>query len=352
MNTAEGVELVLLGCSHHRVPMALREGVTLTPEQLGAEFHQRWRQRMGLVESFALATCNRLEFYAVGPTGALGDPDALCQLLPDTLDAATFKAHCYHKQGAEVVRHLFGVAAGLDSQMLGETEILGQVKAAYEQACRLDSAGALLHKLLQKTLQAAKWARSRTGIGQGQVSIGNVAAELAERVCGELPQISILLLGTGEVGKRTTEALASRGARRLTVCGRNPLKARAVAETLPGAAVLAFAQRRQALAYVDVLIGATSAPELILSAAELAPLMQTRRTRPLFAIDLAMPRDIDPAVADLDQVYLYNLDDLAAIANENLATRKREALRAEEGLHERAARLWPELSRFLARYQS
>ena len=335
-------QLWLLGCSHHATSLAERERLALAPRSWTPEAAAALRQQLGAAELFTLATCNRLEFYVVGPAppNARAAIAQLAPALPPEVNREVFGRYAFFEQGESAATHLFAVAAGLDSQMVGETEITGQVKTAYRQADRAGTVGRCLHRLLQKGLQAAKWARNETGIGRGQVSIGNIAAELAARVCGELPETSILLLGTGEVGAAITQALHSRGAKRLLISGRNVVRARALADQFAGAAVLPFSHREASLEYVDVVISCTGAPEAILSCQALRRARRGRTERPLFMIDLAVPRDIEPSIADFETFYLYNMDDLARIANRNLSGRQEEMAKARAGLHERAARAW------------
>ncbi|MGF1450913.1 MAG: glutamyl-tRNA reductase [Opitutales bacterium] len=335
-------QLWLLGVSHHETSLAERERLAMAPESLTPEVQARLKACLGAEELFTLATCNRLEVYAVGnpPNGTLDVDSWISQSLPPEIDRSLFHQHAYLKCGEAAANHLFEVASGLDSQMLGETEITGQVKGAYQRASDHGLVGKSLHRLLQKALQGAKWARSETGIGRGQVSLGNIAAELAERVCGNLADVSILLIGTGEVGKNITQALLSRGARRLTIAGRNQDRAQALADEFAGATILPFSHLQDSLPMVDVIISCTSAPGHILTARQIRASRKGRHEAPLFMIDLAVPRDIDAAVADWETFYLYNMDDLAAIANRNLAGRQEEVTRARAGLQERAARAW------------
>ncbi len=336
-------DVILVGCSHHETPLEVREQLALPKDAIGQQLYQEICGNGVISECLVVATCNRLEYYVVGTPPVESMREKVEGRLFPNETAEQFRANAYLKTGPEATRHLFEVAAGLDSQMLGETEILGQLKAAYAQAANCRATGTVLNRLLQKAFQAAKWARSETAIGRGQVSIGNVAVELAERVCGELSEISVLLVGTGEVGSRTAQALMSRGVQRVTVTGRNTLRAREVADTLTGAAVISFGNLERALAYSDVLISCTGASEAIINAEIIGQAMAGRPDRPLFVIDLAMPRDVAPDAESLPEVYLFNLDNLASIANENLKTRKSAIETARKGLTQRAARIWEEL---------
>lgn len=341
MTQPQQSQLTLVGCSHVTANLSTREALITDPDGLSRCLGNGALSKAGFQEWLVLNTCNRLEFYVVSP--AAQPLDLLAGTLSSAVDMAAFRHAAYTLKGAEAARHLFRVCAGLESQMLGENEILGQVKTAYADARKHASAGKVLNRLVQKSLQAAKWARTNTGISKGQVSIGNIAAELTQRVCGDFSGISILLVGTGEVGTKTAQALISRGASQVTVTGRNVEAATAIAETLEHGNVTAFSRLRSAIANADAVISCTSAPEPVIQRELIAPLMRERLDRPLSLIDLAVPRDIASDVADLANVYLFNLDDLAALANESMQARLSEVERAKTTLHTRADRIWEEL---------
>ncbi len=331
--------LFVLGTSHHSTPLEVRECFALTPE-VTRSLYKDLKAGGTVDECLILNTCNRVEIYGVAD-------EADCRnTLRESLSrhqspegAQAFMQHSFWKTGEEAVRHAFELTSGLDSQMVGETEILGQVKNAYGEAMAHATTGPVLNRVFQKSFQAAKWIRTHTAIGKGQVSIGNVATELAMRVCGELSESSVLLIGTGEVGEKTAQALLGRGAGQITVASRNPLNARRIADQLHGA-IIAFNDVPRLLQYFDIVICSTSAPGTILSSQEIAPVIKQRSTRPLFLIDLAVPRDIDPAAGKLTNVYLYNVDDLATIANENLKARMAEMEHCRKALSQKAAAVW------------
>jgi glutamyl-tRNA reductase len=237
------------------------------------------------------------------------------------------------------VRHLLEVTVGLDSQMLGETEILGQVKDAYAEAQAKGHTGAVLNRVFQKAFQAAKHVRSNTAITEGQISIANVAVELAMSIFGQLGETRICLLGAGDIGEKTAKAFQSRGAGSLTVANRGFERAMQLATEL-GANAFPYEQRESRLGEFDVVVCATSAPDTIISREAAAAAMKKRPARPLFFIDLALPRDVDPEVAHLQNVFLYNLDDLAKIAEENRVARTAEIGKCREMIMSRAEALW------------
>lgn len=330
--------LFLLGSSHRTAPLEVRESFALGDES-AQKLYQQLKTAPGLNECLILSTCNRVEIYGVADRQSSREQFELSLQSANGFDTKAFLQHSEWLTGEAVVQHAFEVAAGLDSQMVGETEILGQIKDSYAGAADFAATGPVLNRLFQKSFQAAKWARTHTGIGRGQISIGNVATDLAQRVCGELPDISVLLIGTGEVAEKTTQSLVSRGVNRVTVAGRNLINARKLADEFNGPCInLQDAPR--VLVYHDIVICSTAAPGSILLKADIAPALKQRPTRPLFAIDLALPRDIEPAASKLSNVYLYNLDDLAAIANENLKARQAEVEKARHALLEKARRVW------------
>lgn len=341
-----GLGLFLIGATHHTAPLEVRERLSLdaaAEAELGAEL-----ARLGGLHEFALlSTCNRVEFYGVAAeAGAAGRVQAaFCAR--QRFAPAEFEKFRLSLSGRDAVQHLLEVSAGLDSQMLGETEIFGQVKAAYAAAQARGAAGPLLNRIFQKAFQAAKHVRSHTAISAGQVSVANVAVDLALNIFGDLAEARILVLGAGEIGEKTARAFQSRGAATLTVTNRGGERAQELAALL-GAAALPFEDREARLAEFDVVVCSTAAPHAVLSRAAVEAAMRRRPTRPLFCIDLAMPRDVEPSVADLDNVFRYDLDDLARIADRNRSAREAELVRCRALLAERADALWRRIEPLLA----
>ena len=292
-----------------------------------------------LEEYLLLNTCNRLEFYGVSK-----HPQCRSKLKEffyafQSVDTDVLSRHSYWHAGPEVVQHLFEVAAGIDSQRLGETEILGQVKAAYQMAIEQRSVGSLLHRIFQKSFQAAKWVRTHTQINQGQLSIGAVAVGLAERIFGALNNCNILVLGLGEVGQKTLKALQSRGAQHITISSRDRQKAETLAHSLGSQSLSLTEVTPTSLTPFDVLICSAAVGQPIFDHAAIASAIKSRPHRPLFIIDLALPRNVHPSVTNLSNVFLYNLDDLAAIVSHNQKLREREAKQCRNLLNERASLL-------------
>jgi glutamyl-tRNA reductase len=330
--------LFVLGATHHTAPLAVREKLALDAAQAQA-LHAELAILPGLREFALLSTCNRVEFYGVAAEADIAARVQAAFCARQKFDATEFEKIRLRLHGRETVRHLLEVAAGLDSQMLGETEIFGQVKEAYATAQKSGSAGPVLNRVFQKAFQAAKHVRTHTGITEGQVSVANVAVELALTIFGGLDSARVLLLGAGEIGEKTARAFQSRGAAALTVASRRFERAMELATAL-GASAMPFEQREARLAEFDVVLCATSAPGAIVALEAAASAMKKRPARPLFFIDLALPRDVEAAVGGLENVFLYNLDDLAKIAEENRAARETEITKGRAIVAEKADALW------------
>ncbi len=330
--------LFVLGATHHTAPLEVRERLSLSADaatQLAAQL----KQLDGLREFTLLNTCNRIEFYGVAADAATAVRVEYTFCALQRFELADFEKFRLSLGGPDAVRHLLEVASGIDSQMLGETEIFGQVKEAYAKAQELGHTGPVLNRIFQKAFQAAKHVRTNTAITEGRVSIANVAVDLAHTIFGDLTSTRILLLGAGEIGEKTARAFQSRGAGSLTVASRRFERAMELATGL-GASAMPFDQREARLAEFDVVVCATSAPTAVLSRATAEAAIKRRPARPLFLLDLAMPRDVDAGAAELQNVFVYNLDDLAKIADENRAAREAELAKCRAMLTERATALW------------
>jgi glutamyl-tRNA reductase len=331
----------VIGATHHLAPIAVREKLALPGESAGRLHHEL----IALPEVRELAllnTCNRIEFYGVAthPAAAERIQDAFCR--QQQFAVAEFERFRLELQGRAALQHLLEVAAGLDSQMLGETEIFGQVKEAYAAAQAQHAAGPVLNRVFQKVFQAAKQVRTQTAITLGKVSVANVAVELARSIFGDLATTQVLLLGAGEIGEKTARAFQNRGAGMLTVASRRSDRAMELAAALGGRA-LPFEQRENRLAEFDVVVCATNAPEPIVAAGLVAAAMKKRPARPLLLIDLSLPRNVEAAAARVQNVFVYNLDDLARIADENRRAREAEIAKCRRILSDRADALWPQV---------
>ncbi len=336
-----GSTLFVVGASHHTTPLEWREKLALGPEKL-PRFARELAELPGLGEFAILNTCNRIEFYGVAANGTTIDSLATRFCESQGIAPADFAGVRSLATGPEAIRHLVKVSSGLESQLIGENEIFGQVKDAYAAAQAARTTGPVLNRVFQKAFQAAKYVRTHTAINEGQVSTANVAVDLARTIFGELHDARVLAVGAGEIGEQTTKAFQSRGARHVTVASRTLARAMDLATRL-GAAALPFEQVEPNLADFDIVCCATAAPGAILHADAVRAAMQKRRAQPLFLIDLALPRDIEPAAAKLEGVYLYNLDDLAKIAEENRLARVAEVEKAEAIIAEKINHLWHHL---------
>lgn len=333
--------LFVIGATHHTAPLEIRERLSLGAEA-AAELAAQVVRLDGVREVTLLNTCNRVEVYGVAGDGTAAERVQAAFCARQRFDLAEFERFRLRLHGPAAVQHLLEVAAGIDSQMLGENEIFGQVKEAYAIAQSSGHTGPVLNRVFQKAFHAAKHVRTHTAIAGGHVSIANVAVDLAHTIFGKLDETRILLLGAGEIGEKTAKAFRSRGAGSLTVASRHFERAMELATGLDASA-MPFEQREARLAEFDVVVCATSAPGVVIEQATAATAMQKRPARPLFFIDLALPRDVDASAAAIENVFLYNLDDLAKIAEENRAARAAEIAKCRAILSERAAALWKQV---------
>lgn len=337
--------LVLLGASHHSAPLAVRERLAITGERVST-LAERLRTTPGVSEFALLNTCNRIELYSVASGSSA--VDTIRRTLGEVTgcDPAELNGVLVQRENHDAIIHLFEVASGLDSQIVGEVEILGQVKDAYDRALDRKWTGPVLNRVFQKTFQAAKHIRTHTAIGAGQISIATVAVDLAGKIFGELDPVKILVVGAGEIGLKTAQAFHSRGARSITIASRTLSKAEETAAAAGGWAA-SMAELPEILAQSDIVASSTSAPNAVITRELAAHAMRRRAGRPLFLIDLALPRDIEPECAQTPNVYLYNLDDLAQIAEANLAQRQAEVAKCRAILADRTAQLWPAVAHSL-----
>jgi glutamyl-tRNA reductase len=286
------------------------------------------REQTGAAEAMILSTCNRVELYASSAEERVLDSLASYLATSHGRSPVGIDGALYRLVGDEAVRHAFRVAASLDSMVVGESQILGQVKEAYQVAEDAGTLGSALSALRKRTLAAAKRVRTTTAIGRNAVSVSHVAVELARKIYGDMHDRQVLLIGTGKMSEIAARQLVAGGARATVVGGRRFERACELADALGGTAV-PFEALGQELAHADVVISGTGAPGIIVSRAEVEQARAARRHRPLFLIDIAVPRDIDPAARELAGVFLYDLDDLKAVAEANLRERQREAGEAE-----------------------
>ena len=289
---------------------------------------ERLLRELACREMLLLATCNRVEVYAACERDIASEAIARCLCTGGEVPSPTDLISFYRHEDLECARHMFRVTSGLDSMVVGETEILGQTKRAYKNACNSGQAGALLHRMCQQAFRVAKQVRTDTQIGRGSVSVGSVAVDLAEKIFADLRGRKVLVLGAGETSEKTLRALSARGVSDLRVSNRSPQRAEQLAEELGGIAV-PFATWVEQCREIDILISSTSAGAHLLTPALLESMLQDRFNRPLFVIDIAVPRDIAPEVNAIDGVYLYDIDSLRSIAEEALELRRQQFAAAE-----------------------
>ncbi len=330
--------LVVIGLSHHSCPVTVRERFAFPEARIPAAL-QALRQGGLADEAVILSTCNRVEIYAVT---ALDAGQAFASFRDFMVTTHGYQEpltdEIYGMGEPQSLHHLFKVACGLDSMVLGETEILGQLKKAYDLALQSGYTGGRLNKAFQRAFNVAKHIRTTTMIQRGSISVGSVAVELAQKIFTNLNEREVMVIGAGDTSEKTARALLSRGARSIIVTNRSFDKAVALANELGGRAIQ-FDQWGQEFGHIDIVISSTAAPHYILDRTKLEPLMKTRRNQPLLLIDIAVPRDIEPEINFLENVYLYNIDDLQAIADDYLKQRQEEVARCEQIIREKAAPL-------------
>ena len=317
--------IVCFGLNHRTAPVNVREQFALAEAKL-PELLVALRSETSAEEAVVLSTCNRVEIYAATDR----EPQQLLNELRVFLvqDREVDEDVFYELSGAEAVEHLFKVASGLESMVLGETEILGQLKMAYQLALEQKATGSRLNKSFQKAFNAAKQIRTETNIQRGSVSVANVAVELAGKIFDQLDDRTVMVIGAGDTSEKTARALLSRGAQSVIVSNRSLERAEALATELGGKAV-SFENWESEFATIDIIISSTSAPHYVLDRKRLEPLQRLRQHRPLLLVDIAVPRDIEPEVNFLEDVYLYNIDDLQAMAADYLRLREEEIAKCD-----------------------
>jgi glutamyl-tRNA reductase len=323
-------DFVVVGLSHRTAPVEVRERLAVAPDRLEQELREI--SAVGhFDEALLVSTCNRVELYAtsVDPIEAARNAkNTLAKRLADPMAEDVL----YQQHGVDVVRHVFRVASSLDSLVVGEPQILGQVKEAFDAAKNAGTVGTLLGRCFTQAFAAAKRVRRETGIAEGTVSVSSIACELAKKIFGNLEGRRTLLLGAGEMGESAARSLRQTGTQ-LHVVNRSEERGQALAESCGGRAV-PYERLTMELAEADVVIASTASPKFILTPELMKGVVRTRRHRPLFIIDIAVPRDVDPRVGSMDNVFVYDVDDLQQVAEENLAVRAREAAHAERIIEE------------------
>lgn len=323
--------IVVVGLSHRTAPIEVRERIALDRVKIQA-FLSELVQTPSVGEAFIVSTCNRVEVVAAARSGAALEAvaDACVQAL--NREAPGIAAHLYRRVGGEAVRHLFRVASSLDSLVLGEPQILGQVKDGFDLARAAGSVGSMLHRSVPRALRAAKRVRSETAIGSGQVSVPSVAVDLTRQIFGELRGRGVLLVGSGEMAEAVARLLRGAGSR-LFVLGRNRERVEQLSREVDGEP-RSWSDLTATLVEADVVITSTSAPGFVIDREQVVAARKKRRGREQTYIDLAVPRDVEPSVNGVDGVFLYNIDDFSKIVAESLAHRGREAELAQRIIEE------------------
>lgn len=326
--------IVVVGISHKSTPIAVRERIAIPEEQI-QPLLQSLAGRPSIGEVLVLSTCNRVEFVACPDTGISAEAEATSREALAAELVAEFESrvpgiarHLYVHQGDPAVRHLFRVASSLDSLVLGEPQILGQLKDAMVTARQAGTLGRTLNRGVGHAIRTAKRVRTETALGIGQVSVPSVAVDLARQVFGDLRRHSVLLIGSGNMAESLARLMSEAGAQ-LTILGRNQARVSELAARV-GGAPKSWEDLRSALVEADIVITSTRAPGHIITEPMVAGLRRARRGRSLVFVDLAVPRDVDPAVDQLDNVFCYNIDDFSRVVEDSLSSRRKEADRGEE----------------------
>ncbi|MGB5524365.1 MAG: glutamyl-tRNA reductase [Polyangiales bacterium] len=323
-------DFVVVGLSHRTAPVEVRERLAVAPDRLAQELRE-FANSGRFDEALLISTCNRVELYATSVDPVAASKNAK-EAFAGRLSEPVGDEVLYQERGVDVIRHVFRVASSLDSLVVGEPQILGQVKEAFDAAKGAGTVGTLLGRCFTQAFATAKRVRRETGIAEGTVSVSSIACELAKKIFGNLEGRRTLLLGAGEMGESAARSLRQTGTQ-LHVVNRSEERAQRLAEVCGGRAV-PYEQLSVELADADVVIASTASEKFILTPELMKAVVRTRRHRPLFIIDIAVPRDVDPRVGNMDNVFVYDVDDLQQVAEENLSVRAREATRAEQIVEE------------------
>ena len=333
------MDLLVIGINHKTAPVEIRERMAFSGEELGRSL-RKVLEHPEFTEDMILSTCNRVEVYAT-----TRDPErgivALKNFLAEYhgVSLGEFEKSLYVHLGSDAVRHIFRVASSLDSMVVGEPQILGQIKEAHSLAVSHNTLGIVLNKLLHKAFHVAKKVRTETKIGNSAVSISYAAVELAKKIFGTLEGKAVMLLGAGEMAELAAKHLVAVGAQRVIVVSRTYRRAVDLAMTFDGE-VIEFDGFRESLKEMDIVISSTGAPHYILGFEDVVGVIKARKNKPMFFIDIAVPRDIDPGVNEIENVYLYDIDDLQAVVDTNRERREREAMKAEEIVEEEVLKFY------------
>ncbi len=317
------MNLHTLGLNHDSAPVEVREKLAFSPSSVPIALSS-FAQSFPSSETVILSTCNRVEIYAASPDDSL-DKDALLDFFSafHGLPKEEFANHMYHHQGINAVRHLFFVASSLNSGVLGETQIISQVKEAYQTATTAETTGSILNQLFQRSLTVAKDVHTKTAIGKGNISVSTVAVDLAIKIFKDFSEKTMFIIGAGEMCELVLKHLVERGAKTAIVANRNYDKAKSLAEEYEGKAIN-YEKLDEYLPQADIIISSTASPRHVVHTEHIKNAIKARRGNPMLLIDIAFPRDIDPEISKIDNVYLYDINDLNKVANSNAEERKKD----------------------------
>jgi glutamyl-tRNA reductase len=322
------MNILVVGLSHKTAPVEIREKIAFSPTAMEKPLREMVNLP-GITEGVIVSTCNRVELYATSrnPDGGMAQ---LKSFLAEYhgLDPEVIESHLYDYQGEEAIRHVFRVASSLDSMVIGEPQILGQIKTAYGYATEFKTAGLILNRFLHKAFSVAKRVRTETKIASNAVSVSFAAVELARKIFGTLDDKTVLLIGAGEMCELAARHFINNGVSKVMVTNRTFARAEKLAEEFQGQPIL-FDNFADHLLQVDIILSSTGAPNFILGHKKMEEVIRLRKNKPMFLIDIAVPRDIEPKVNDIDNVYLYDVDDLQGVVQANLKERQKEAKKAE-----------------------
>jgi len=317
------MNLVVIGLNHKTAPVEVREKFAFPTASMATAL-AGFRRKAHSAEVVILSTCNRVEIYASADSEPIPG-EVVQQFLAEfhRSDLSAFAAYLYERRGQDAVRHLFRVTSSLDSMVLGEPQINAQVKEAYTMAAEEEATGKVLHALFQRAFHVAKQVQANTSIGAGKLSVGSVAVDLAERIFQDFSDKVVMILGAGEMAELVLKHLAERGAEKVIVSNRSPDKAEALAKEYEGRAV-PYDKLVEHLAEADILICSTAAPHYVLRPDQIRAAARIRKSRPMFLIDIAVPRNIHPEVSQIENVYLYDIDDLEKVVAQSIELREKE----------------------------
>jgi glutamyl-tRNA reductase len=337
------MELLLVGLNHKTAPVDIREKLSF-PEKIMPGALKSLREKDGIAECMIISTCNRVEIVV-----GVDDPDVRTRQVKEylrdlhRLPLEDFDPHLYTLTSLEVISHVFQVAASLDSMIVGEPQILGQLKDAYAQARKCEVTGVLLNNVLPRAFKVAKRVRTETGIGKRAISVSFAAVELAKKIFGDISSKSVLVLGAGEMSDLVAQHLLGNGVDNVYVSNRTRRRAEEMAGKFNGR-VIPYESLIEELYRIDILIASTGAPHFVIRREHIARAINLRKGEPMFLIDIAVPRNIEPSINEIDNVFLYDIDDLQSVVKANLKEREKEARMAMEIIGQEVLTLWRRLT--------